>query len=141
MSRNNSRNKLKNTTLEKLHKKKINDIYKNELNINKKYKQLQELKLKNKNTEDLENQINELKFKGTKMDYFNITGDLIIDYYEQKNHVNHTNHDEEKQISITELFNQPVVQEKKTNKILSSYVKRLEGIDIDKYNGTNRIIK
>lgn len=138
MSGYSPRNTLKNTTLEKLHKKKITDLKKNQLHIDKKKQQLTELKLKNKDTTKIEKQIDELQFKGTQMDYFNTAGDLIINYYEQKNHKYPTN---EEQKSILELFSEPVVQENKTNKILSEYVKRIEGVNIDKYDGKNRIIK
>ena len=132
-----SRNNFKNQTLEKIHKKKIIEISKNENNILKKQKLLHEYKIKNKDTTHIEKQLTELQSKGTKMDYFDKMGDLIIDYYEEKNKEINI-HDTK---NILDIFNAPKINESKTNKIYSNYVKRLEGLTIDKYEGKNRIIK
>lgn len=137
MSGHHPRKNFKNLTLEKLHKQKINEINKNEKKIDKKLKQIEEYKIKNKDCSQLEKQISELKSNGTSMDYFDKVGDLILDYYQEKN--NKTQ--KEEQQNILEIFSKPVNDETKTNKIYSSFVKRLEGSNVDKYNGKNRIIK
>jgi hypothetical protein len=135
---NKSRKKFKNNTVENLHSKQIASIDKNAHNLEKKKKQLYEYKLKNKNTKNIEQQINDLEFKGTHLDYFDKMGDLIIDYYTERNTPSKI---PEKEQNILEIFNQPVTDNTKTSKYLTSYVKRLEGTDIDKYKGNNRMIK
>lgn len=137
MSGHHPRKNFKNLTLEKLHKQKITEINKNQKKIDKKLKQIEEYKIKNKDTTELQNQVTELKSNGTSMDYFDKVGDLILDYYQDKNN---TSNKEEEQ-NILEIFNKPVNDETKTNKIYSSFVKRLEGSNVDKYSGKNRIIK
>ena len=137
MSGKNPRNNFKNLTLEKLHKQKINEINKNEKKLEKKLKQLEEFKIKNKDTTTIETQINELQANGTTMDYFDKVGDLILDYYQDKNELNK----KENEQNILEIFSKPVTTETKTNKIYSSFVKRLEGSNVDKYEGKNRILK
>lgn len=137
MSGKNPRNNYKNITLEKLHKQKITEINKNEKKLEKKIKQLEEFKIKKKNTSTIETQINELKSNGTTMDYFDKVGDLILDYYQDKN--NNTKIQNEQ--NILDIFSKPATAETKTNKYYSSFVKRLEGSNVDKYEGKNRILK
>ena len=117
----------------------MEEFTKNEQKIEKKRKQLEDLKLKNKNTDKIQEQISELESLGNKMDYFDNVGDLIIDYYTKKNNVVP---EVKKERNITEIFSsKKKITETKTNEIYSSYVKRLEGVDVDKYEGKNRIIK
>lgn len=137
MSGNNPKNNFKNQTLEKIHRKKMEEFIKNEKTIEKKNKMLNEYIKKNKDTKQIEQQIEEIKLKGNTMDYFDKMGDLIFDYYSEKNQ---PKNQEEKQ-NILDLFSKPVEEESKTNKIYSSFIKRLEGSNIDKYEGKNRVIK
>ena len=135
MSGNNPRKNFKNLTLEKLHRQKISEINKNEKKLEKKLKQYEEYKIKNKDTTVIESQINELQNNENTMDYFDNVGDLILEYYQDKKTIN------KKEKTIQEIFSRPANQETKTNKIYSSFVKRLEGSNIDKYEGNNRILK
>lgn len=137
MSGKNSRKNFKNLTLEKLHKQKITEINKNEKKLEKKLKQLEEYKIKNKDTTNIQSQINELQNKDSVMDYFDNVGDLILEYYQDKKTINST----QKEKTIKEIFAKPTNNETKTNKIYSSFVKRLEGSNVDKYEGKNRILK
>lgn len=127
----------KNLTLEKIHRQKMNEYNKNEEKIKKKSKQLEELQLKNKNTTNIEKQLEELKLNGTTMEYFDKVGDLILDYYTEKNSIKTTEED----TNIIDLFANKDNNDNKTNKLYSSYVKRLEGSNVDKYDGKNRVIK
>lgn len=127
----------KNLTLEKIHRQKINELKKKEDKLQKKIKKFNELKNKNKDTTIIENEINELKNDDNKLDYFDRVGDLILDYYNQKNNVSQ----DITETNIMDIFNKKQSEESKTNKIYSAFVKRLEGHTIDKYEGKNRIIK
>lgn len=136
-SSKNSQKNYKNLTLEKIHRQKMNEYKKTEDKLNKKKKQLEENKLKNKDTTKIEKQIEELQYNGTVMEYFDKVGDIILDYYNQKNN----NNEIETNTNILDLFSQKEDTESKTNKFYSSYVMRLEGSNVDKYDGKNRIIK
>lgn len=139
MSGRNSRKNYKNLTLEKIHKQKLTEITKNQDKIEKKIKKMEELKIKNKDYSKIETQLDELKENDSLIDYFDKVGDLILDYYNEKNNIKIV---PEKETNIIELFNQNNnKEESKTNKIYSSYVKRLDGVTVDKYEGKNRIIK
>ncbi|ADO67375.1 putative transcription factor VLTF3 [Cafeteria roenbergensis virus] len=127
----------KNLTLEKIHRHKMNEYKQNEDKLIKKNKQLEEMKLKNKDTSKIEQQIEELHYNGTTMEYFDKVGDLILDYYNEKNNVK----TDETDMNIMDLFTKKDTSESNTNKLYSSYVKRLEGSNVDKYDGKNRIIK
>ena len=137
MSGNNPRKNYKNLTLEKLHKQKVNEIYKNQTKIQKKQKQIEENKFKNKTTLEQEKQLDELNTTESILDYYDKVGDLIIDYYKEKDKKQLV--EEEK--NILDIFTKSNDEETKTNKIYSSFVKRLEGSTVDKYNGKNRVIK
>lgn len=127
----------KNLTLEKIHRQKMNEYKKNDEKIQKKTKQLEEMKLKSKDTTKIEKQLEELKYNGTTMEYFDKVGDIILDYYNEKNNVKTVEQD----MNIMDLFSKKENTETNTNKLYSSYVKRLEGSNVDKYDGKNRVIK
>jgi hypothetical protein len=138
------KNSFSNTTLDSVHKKKIEEFSKYEKNLQLKEKKLAELLEKKnfKNTDkikELEDEISELKIYDPELDYFDKTGDLIIEYYQTKN--KKTENPEEKNINIMDILGKKPLNNSTHNKIFTDYIKRIEGDNLDSYDGSNRILK
>jgi hypothetical protein len=125
------RNSLKKTEdeLNKLEKMRNNNIL---IDLEKRANLLN---LKEKYT----NEINEIESNTNEIDYYDLTGDLINEYYELRK----TNSDEKQESkNILDYLNksQPKTTSKVNRKdLFNDYCKRVDGIKIEKDDGKNRI--
>jgi len=90
-----------------------------------------------KKRDDLTEKINDIKYN--EMDYYDKTGDLIVQYYEKKNG-SESNDRVKKSINIMDFFTGKK-QESTSNitNIFEQYWKRIEGVRINCDDGTKRI--
>jgi len=132
---------LKNTTLDSIHKKKLKEFNSHEKKLQTKIKKLSEI---SKNPSQnfvkmklLEEEINELKNTDPELDYFDKTGDLIIKYYQNKNSLI----DPQEDIDIMEILGKSNKRISNDSKILTEYVKRINGENLVAHDGSNRVKK
>jgi len=132
---------LKNTTLDSIHKKKLKEFTNYEKKLQTKEKKLAELsKCPEKNfskIKNLEDEIKDLKNDDPELDYFDKTGDLIIEYYQNKNEIKETT----QKIDIMDILGKSTNRDNNDSKILTEYVKRINGENLVSYDGSNRINK
>ena len=124
-----------------------NDLFKTEMDLNKIEKErannvIINLKkrsdLLNKKSE-LENKIKKIESNNEEINYYDLTGDLINEYYELRN-TDLNNESETK--NILEYLNPSSTKDsKKTNKaeLFDKFCQRLDGVRVNKDDGTNRI--
>jgi len=149
------------STLENKHKQQIKNIEqqklslsKVKLNFEKITKELEKIDyLRKKNLSfDLEkraqlldskikyeNQIIEIENNETEINYYDLTGDLINEYYELRKSSNQTNNESK---NILEYLNLNKHTKHTTNSradLFNNYCKRMDGIKLVKDDGTNRI--
>lgn len=135
------RRNLKNTTLDSIHKKKLKEFNNYEKKLYVKEKKLADLSknpLKNfAKMKVLEDEIRELKDNDPELDYFDKTGDLIVEYYQNKNKIMEST----EQIDIMDILGKKENTDKVGSKIFNEYIKRVEGENIISHDGSNRVKK
>ena len=113
---------------------KIDDLRKKNLSFDlEKRAQLLDSKIK------YENQIIEIENNETEINYYDLTGDLINEYYELRKSSNQTNNESK---NILEYLNLNKHAKQTTNSradLFNNYCKRMDGIKLVKDDGTNRI--
>ena len=124
-----------------------NDLFKTEMDLSKIEKERENnviINLKkrsdllNKKSE-LEIKIKEIESNNEEINYYDLTGDLINEYYELRN-TDLNNESETK--NILEYLNPSSIKEqKKTNKaeLFDRFCQRIDGVRVNKDDGTNRI--
>ena len=149
------------STLEKRHKQKIKNMEEKKLSLKSLYKNLNEVntkldeidKQRNNNIiidlekranlldlkHEYEENINEIESNNFEINYYDLTGDLINEYYELRK-ISNTKKNESK--NILEYLNPQNTNSEKTNSkadLFNDYCKRIDGIKLVKDDGKNRI--
>lgn len=131
----------KNTTLDCIHKKKLEEFNKYDKIITQKQKKLNDIKPNDKNIHKintLQHEINSLKNNDPQMEYFDKTGDILIEYYKNK----HTPTKNKNTINVLDILGKNNnTNNSNKNELFVKYIKRVEKDNIESYDGKNRVIK